>query len=46
MPDGRRITHVQLLRAEQDVPFVQKSGVVEFTVPGVVDYDVAALTAS
>lgn len=46
VPDGRRISRVQLLRAERDLSFVQKNGQIEFTIPAVVDYEVAALTTA
>jgi hypothetical protein len=43
LPAGRRVTRVELLRAETDVPFRVSEGAVEFTVPRVMDYEVAAL---
>jgi hypothetical protein len=43
LPAGRRVTRVQLLQAEKEVPFRVAGEAVEFTVPGVVDYEVAAL---
>jgi len=43
LPAGRRVTRVELLRAETDVPFQVTDGTVEFTVPKVVDYEVAAM---
>lgn len=43
LPSGRKVSRVELLRAERDVPWVQKGGRVEFTIPGVLDYEVAAL---
>ncbi len=46
LPPGRRVTRVQALRAETDLPFIQNGAEVEFTVPGVVDYEVAALTTA
>jgi len=39
-----RITRVELLRAGAEVPFRASDGIVEFTVPQVVDYEVAALS--
>jgi len=45
LPAGRRVARVQLLRAERDIPFSQDGDRVEFTVPGVEDYEVAALHA-
>jgi hypothetical protein len=43
--DARRVRRVELLRAETTVPFRQTGAEVEFTVPRVVDYEVAALDA-
>ena len=43
LPPGRRVTRVELLRAEKDIPFTGGSGTVEFTIPTVLDYEVAAL---
>jgi hypothetical protein len=43
LPDGSKIARVQLLRAEADVEFKQTAGVIEFVVPSVNDYEVAAL---
>ena len=41
---GKKIARVELLRAEKTVPFTQRGNVVEFTVPGIVDYEGVALT--
>ena len=43
LPPGARIKRVELLRAETDIPFRVTNGSVEFTIPKVVDYEVAAL---
>jgi hypothetical protein len=43
LPQGKRVTRVELLRAERDVPFVTAGGAVEFTIPRVLDYEVAAI---
>jgi hypothetical protein len=43
LPPGRTVTRVELLRAEKDIPFRQDGSAVEFTIPGVADYEVAAL---
>jgi hypothetical protein len=43
LPRGRRVTRVELLRAERQIPFVGGTGTVEFTIPRVLDYEVAAL---
>jgi hypothetical protein len=45
LPSGRQVARVELLRAERDIPFTQEGSTVEFTIPGVVDYEVAALYA-
>jgi hypothetical protein len=37
---------VELLRAETDIPFTQSGGTVEFTIPSIPDYEVAALTSA
>ena len=42
-PGGLRIAAVRALRAGADLAFTQKGAVVEFTVPKVDDYEVAAL---
>jgi hypothetical protein len=42
----RRVTRVELLRAEKDVPFSLKNGALEFTIPSVLDYEVAAVYSS
>jgi hypothetical protein len=34
---------VELLRAETSIPFIGGAGKIEFTIPRVVDYEVAAL---
>ena len=43
LPQGRRVTRVELLRAEKNIPFTGGAGTVEFTIPSVLDYEVAAL---
>jgi hypothetical protein len=43
LPKGRKVTRVELLRAERQIPFVGGSGTVEFTIPRVEDYEVAAM---
>ncbi|MGA2907914.1 MAG: alpha-amylase family protein [Terracidiphilus sp.] len=43
LPAGRRVTRVELLRAERDIPFHAEGDLVEFTIPSVNDYEVAAL---
>jgi hypothetical protein len=41
---GRRITRVEALRARRALPFRQQGTAVRFEVPGVVDYEVVALS--
>lgn len=43
LPQGRRVSRVQLLMAGTDVPYRAVGGGIEFTIPRVVDYEVAAL---
>jgi len=43
LPEGRRVTRVELLRGSIDVPFSLRAGAIEFTIPKVADYEVAAL---
>jgi hypothetical protein len=42
-PQGMKVKSVSLLRAERPAAFTQHGNVVEFVIPGVVDYEVAAL---
>ena len=41
---GRKISRVEALRARRALPFRQEGQSVHFEVPGVVDYEVVALT--
>jgi len=43
LPQGRRVTRVELLRGETNIPFTGGAGTIEFTIPRVLDYEVAAL---
>lgn len=43
LPAGRRVTRVQLLQAERDIPFRAAGGAITFTIPSVLDYEVAAI---
>jgi hypothetical protein len=45
LPADRKVVRVELLRAEKVIAFRQTGSTVEFTVPGVADYEVAALYA-
>ena len=42
--NGRRIRDVRALRAGRAVSFTQEGEIVRFEVPGVIDYEVVALT--
>jgi hypothetical protein len=46
LPKGRSVTRVELLRAGKDIPFHATGGSIEFTIPSVDDYEVAALYSS
>jgi hypothetical protein len=43
LPIGARVSSVRLLRAGTDVKFARTGNTVEFTIPRVSDYEVAAL---
>jgi hypothetical protein len=43
VPAGKTISRVELLRAAKDVPFKVANGKIEFTIPGVLDYEIAAM---
>jgi hypothetical protein len=44
VPGNRRIARIELLRGEKSIPFQQQDGGIEFSIPQVVDYEVAALS--
>jgi hypothetical protein len=46
LPSGGRVTRIELLRAGGTIPFKSSGGTIEFTIPQVMDYEVAALYAS
>jgi hypothetical protein len=46
IPAGRRVSRVELLRAGKDVPFQRVAGGVQFRIPSVLDYEIAALYAN
>jgi len=46
VPAGRRVTSVELLQAETTIPFRQAPDSVTFTIPRVIDYEVAAVRTS
>lgn len=43
LPNGSKPNRVELLRAESDTPFRVADGHIEFTIPKVVDYEIAAI---
>jgi hypothetical protein len=43
VPSGRRVQRIELLRAGVDLPVRMTGGAVEFTIPKILDYEVAAL---
>jgi hypothetical protein len=43
IPEGRIVSRVQLLKAETDIPFKRVKGGIEFTIPSVTEYEVAAI---
>jgi hypothetical protein len=44
VPEGRRVTRVQALRAGRALPFRREGRAIRFDVPTVADYEVVALT--
>jgi hypothetical protein len=46
IPVGRKISRVELLRAGKDIPFKMTNGTIEFTIPSILDYEIAAMHAS
>jgi Hypothetical glycosyl hydrolase 6/Beta-galactosidase trimerisation domain len=46
LPIGVRVNSVELLKAEQSVPFHLENNLLRFTVPAVQDYEVAAITVA
>jgi hypothetical protein len=45
VPAGRTVSRVQLLKAGSNVPFQRANNRIEFTIPSVTEYEVAALYA-
>jgi hypothetical protein len=43
IPEGRKISRVQLLKSEVDIPFKRIDDAIEFTIPSVTEYEVAAI---
>ncbi len=46
LPSPRDVRRVELLRAETDIPFQVTDGSVMFTIPRIVDYEIAAVSAA
>jgi hypothetical protein len=46
VPAGKHITRVELLRAERTVPFHAAGDAIEFAIPSIENYEVAALYSS
>jgi len=46
LPSGLKVKSVQLLRADQSVPFHSLADTLRFTIPRVEDYEVAAITVA
>ena len=44
IPAGTRVKSIVLLRAETPIPFRQLAGAIEFTIPRVLDYEIAAIS--
>ena len=45
LPEGRKVTKVELLRAGSEIPFQLSKGGITFAIPRVVDYEVAAINS-
>ncbi len=43
LPQGKRVTRVELLRAEREIHFKQDGATIEFVIPGISDYEIAGL---
>jgi hypothetical protein len=46
LPAASKVSRVELLRAERDIPFHVVQGAITFVIPKVVDYEVAAIHSS
>ena len=44
LPPGRRVSRVELLRSEKPIRFRQTAATVEFTIPTILDYEVAGIS--
>jgi hypothetical protein len=45
IPSGRSVSRVELLKAGKDVPFQRIPGGIQFRIPSVLDYEIAAMYA-
>jgi hypothetical protein len=45
VPADRKVSRVQLLKSGADIPFTRSNNRIQFTVPGVTEYEVAAIYA-
>jgi hypothetical protein len=45
IPDGRKVSRVQLLKSGADIPFKRVNGRIEFTIPSIAEYEVAVIYA-
>jgi hypothetical protein len=45
VPQNRTVSRVQLLKSGRDVPFHRTGNRIEFTIPSITEYEVAALYA-
>ncbi len=43
IPEEKTVSRVQLLKAETDIRFMRAKGAIEFTIPSVTEYEVAAI---
>lgn len=43
IPDGSAVSRVQLLKVEMDIPFKRVNSAIEFTIPSITEYEVAAI---
>ena len=43
IPEGATINKIELLKNNKEVPFKQKGNILEFTIPGIIDFEVVAL---
>lgn len=44
LPDGAKVTHVELLRSGKEIPFQHAGNRISFVVPRIEDYEVAAIS--